>query len=117
MDVSEDNGKRTTRSTGMFAGTELHLTSLLPHFDIRLPERPDRPEFNYNVKLNPIDTDQDWQDVSRRRGWAGHGQCVDAGLCARGWTCDAAQYAPSLSALHPARNPCSGTTNQKSVYK
>lgn len=39
MEVSEDGGKRTTKLTGVFTGTELGLLVDNPHYDERLPPR------------------------------------------------------------------------------
>ncbi len=62
----EEAGKRTTKLTGVFTGTELALMVENPYFDERLPAREDKPELNFTHKRTLIRTDDEWQEVGTR---------------------------------------------------
>lgn len=62
----EEAGKRTTKLTGVFTGTELALMVENPYFDERLPAREDKPELNFTQKRTLIRTDDEWQEVGTR---------------------------------------------------
>lgn len=62
-DVTEQDGKRIIRRTGMYTGTELHLFVTLPHHDPRLPPRPDQPKLDFTVKCKEVTTTEEWQKV------------------------------------------------------
>ena len=64
MEVAEENGKRVTKNTGVFSGTELHLFMETAFYDERLPVREDKPELNFNEKKRVLETDEKWQEVS-----------------------------------------------------
>ncbi|KXZ56071.1 hypothetical protein GPECTOR_2g953 [Gonium pectorale] len=63
VDVTEEAGKRTTKLTGVFTGTELSLLVENPYYDERLPAREDKPELNFSQKRTLIRTDDEWQEV------------------------------------------------------
>lgn len=65
VDVVEEAGKRTTKLTGVFTGTELSLLVENPYFDERMPAREDKPELNFSQKRTLIRTDDEWQEVWR----------------------------------------------------
>ncbi|MEW5306191.1 MAG: hypothetical protein WDW36_008675 [Sanguina aurantia] len=68
-DYTEENGKRTTRLTGMFSGTELHLLVESPYYDERLPPRDDRPELDFSTKKRLIADDHQWQELIADQPW------------------------------------------------
>jgi hypothetical protein len=67
-DITEQDGKRIIRRTGMFTGTELHLWEVLPYFDPRLPPRQDQPNLDFSVQRKEIASNAEWQQV-------GHESC------------------------------------------
>ncbi|GIL66635.1 hypothetical protein Vafri_20126 [Volvox africanus] len=69
VDVTEEAGKRTTKLTGVFTGTELSLLVENPYFDERLPAREDKPELNFSQKRTPIRTDDEWQELISEQPW------------------------------------------------
>lgn len=70
-DITEQNGKRIIKRTGMFTGTELHLFVTPPYYDPRLPLRPDQPQLEFAVQSKEVTSTAEWQQVSLvRRGIA-----------------------------------------------
>eukprot|EP00198_Chlamydomonas_reinhardtii_P003541 XP_001692877.1 flagellar associated protein [Chlamydomonas reinhardtii] len=69
VDVVEEAGKRTTKLTGVFTGTELALMVENPYYDERLPAREDKPELNFSQKRTPIRTDDEWQELIAEQPW------------------------------------------------
>jgi hypothetical protein len=62
--TSEDGTKRIITKTGVFLGTELHLWAVPPHYDPRLPVRPERPDLTFDNKRREINSTEKWQQVS-----------------------------------------------------
>jgi hypothetical protein len=63
-DITEQDGKRIIKRTGMFTGTELHLFVTPPYYDPRLPLRPDQPQLEFAVQSKEVTSTAEWQQVS-----------------------------------------------------
>jgi hypothetical protein len=63
VEITEANGKRTLKKTGIYSGTELHLWMLSPYFDERLEPRPECPELDFSVAKREISSNEDWRQV------------------------------------------------------
>ena len=62
-EVTEADGKRIIKKTGVYSGTELHLWVLNPHYDVRLPSRPDCPELDFTIERKEVTSTAEWQQV------------------------------------------------------
>lgn len=76
MEVKEDFElfKKTTKTTGTFAGVELHLWQLFPYYDARVPppaepappeegEEPEPPGWDYTIEREEVVKDEQWLEV------------------------------------------------------
>ncbi|GMH33927.1 hypothetical protein BSKO_01761 [Bryopsis sp. KO-2023] len=69
VDVVEEGGKRTIKSTGVYSGTELELYMEHPFFDDRLPVDDTNPGLNFNVDRKQITTDEEWKEIVDDQPW------------------------------------------------
>jgi hypothetical protein len=92
-DITEQDGKRIIKRTGMFTGTELHLFVTPPYYDPRLPLRPDQPQLEFAVQSKEITSTAEWQQVI-----AGQGSRVPS-ICCRCLSSYAWQALFALQAL------------------
>ncbi len=63
VDVSEQDGKRIVRHTGIFTGTELQLWVMLPYHDARLMPRSDAPHLNFSEPVRQIANTEELHEV------------------------------------------------------
>eukprot|EP00882_Tetradesmus_deserticola_P013709 GHRQ01014559.1.p1 GENE.GHRQ01014559.1~~GHRQ01014559.1.p1 ORF type:complete len:221 (+),score=66.82 GHRQ01014559.1:175-837(+) len=68
-DISEQDGKRIIKKTGMFTGTELHLFVTPPYFDPRLPLQPDQPQLEFAVNSREVTSTAEWQQLIADQPW------------------------------------------------
>eukprot|EP00878_Enallax_costatus_P009356 GHUV01009778.1.p1 GENE.GHUV01009778.1~~GHUV01009778.1.p1 ORF type:complete len:367 (+),score=140.05 GHUV01009778.1:311-1411(+) len=68
-DITEQDGKRIIRRTGMFTGTELHLWVHPQYNDPRLPLRPDQPQLEFSVQKKEITSTEEWQQLIADQPW------------------------------------------------
>jgi hypothetical protein len=62
-EITEADGKRIIKKTGIYSGTEIHLWVLNPHYDDRLPSRPDCPEMDFTIQRKEVTNTSEWQQV------------------------------------------------------
>ncbi|WIA12059.1 hypothetical protein OEZ85_012136 [Tetradesmus obliquus] len=68
-DITEQDGKRIIKRTGMFTGTELHLFVTPPYYDPRLPLRPDQPQLEFAVQSKEVTSTAEWQQLIADQPW------------------------------------------------